>query len=258
MKNSKKILSVLLIAVMALGMLAGCGSKKAADDSAKDAKDTLVMATNATFPPYEYVEGDDFKGIDVEIAGEIAKKLGMKLDIQDVEFDSIIAGVQSGKYDMGMAGMTVTDERKQSVDFTDPYATGIQVIIVKKGSDIKSVDDLSEDTKIGVQQGTTGHIYASDDYGEDAVTPFNKGADAVQALLSGKIDCVIIDNEPAKAYIESNDELEILDTEYVKEDYAVCVSKDNSDLRDKINTALQELKDDGTIDKIVSKYIPAE
>lgn len=257
MKNSKKILSALLIAVMAMSMFAGCGSKKA-DDSAKDAKDTLVMATNATFPPYEYVEGDDFQGIDVEIAGEIAKKLGMKLDIQDVEFDSIVAGVQSGKYDMGMAGMTVTDERKQSVDFTDSYATGIQVIIVKKGSDIKSVDDLSENTKIGVQQGTTGHIYASDDYGEDAVTPFNKGADAVQALIAGKIDCVIIDNEPAKAYIESNDELEILDTEYVKEEYAICVSKDNSELRDKINTALKELKDDGTIDKIVSKYIPAE
>lgn len=257
MKTTKKITSLLLVAVLAMGMLAGCGNKEDAK-SKEESQDKLVMATNAAFPPYEYVEGDDFKGIDVEIAGEIAKKLGMELEIQDVEFDSIVAGVQSGKYDMGMAGMTVTEERKQSVDFTDSYATAIQVVIVKEGSDIKSVDDLSEDTKIGVQQGTTGHIYASDDYGEDAVTPYNKGADAVQALTAGKIDCVIIDNEPAKAFVEANEGLQILETEYVTEEYAICISKDNSQLLEKVNAALKELKEDGTIDKIVAKYIPAE
>lgn len=248
MKNTKKIVSAMLVMVLSMAMLAGCGKKQ----------DKLVMATNAAFPPYEYVEGEDFKGIDVEIAGEIAKKLGMELEIQDVEFDSIIAGVQGGKFDMGMAGMTVTDERKESVNFTDSYATAIQVVIVTEDSDIKSVDDITEKTKIGVQQGTTGHIYASDDYGEDAVVPFNKGADAVQALKTGKVDCVIIDNEPAKAFVKANDGLKILDTEYVTEQYAICVAKNNEELLNKINTALKELQDDGTIDKIVAKYISAE
>lgn len=248
MKNTKKLVSAMLIMVLAMAMLSGCGKKQ----------DKLVMATNAAFPPYEYVEGEDFKGIDVEIAGEIAKKLGMELEIQDVEFDSIIAGVQGGKFDMGMAGMTVTDERKESVNFSDSYATAIQVVIVAEDSDIKSVDDITEKTKIGVQQGTTGHIYASDDYGEDAVVPFNKGADAVQALKTGKVDCVIIDNEPAKAFVKANDGLKILETEYVTEQYAICVAKNNEELLEKINTALKELQDDGTIDKIVAKYISAE
>ena len=248
MKNTKKFVSAMLIMVLAMAMLSGCGKKQ----------DKLVMATNAAFPPYEYVEGEDFKGIDVEIAGEIAKKLGMELEIQDVEFDSIIAGVQGGKFDMGMAGMTVTDERKESVNFSDSYATAIQVVIVAEDSDIKSVDDITEKTKIGVQQGTTGHIYASDDYGEDAVVPFNKGADAVQALKTGKVDCVIIDNEPAKAFVKANDGLKILETEYVTEQYAICVAKNNEELLEKINTALKELQDDGTIDKIVAKYISAE
>ena len=248
MKNTKKFVSAMLIMVLAMAMLSGCGKKQ----------DKLVMATNAAFPPYEYVEGEDFKGIDVEIAGEIAKKLGMELEIQDVEFDSIIAGVQGGKFDMGMAGMTVTDERKESVNFSDSYATAIQVVIVAEDSDIKSVDDITEKTKIGVQQGTTGHIYASDDYGEDAVVPFNKGADAVQALKTGKVDCVIIDNEPAKAFVKANDGLKILETEYVTEQYAICAAKNNEELLEKINTALKELQDDGTIDKIVAKYISAE
>ena len=248
MKNTKKIVAAMVVMALSMAMLAGCGKKQ----------DKLVMATNAAFPPYEYVEGEDFKGIDVEIAGEIAKKLGMELEIQDVEFDSIIAGVQGGKFDMGMAGMTVTDERKESVNFSDSYATAIQVIIVAEDSEIKSVDDITENTKIGVQQGTTGHIYASDDYGEDAVVPFNKGADAVQALKTGKVDCVIIDNEPAKAFVKANEGLKILDTEYVTEQYAICVAKNNEELLEKINTALKELQDDGTIDKIVAKYISAE
>ena len=248
MKNTKKIVAAMVVMALSMAMLAGCGKKQ----------DKLVMATNAAFPPYEYVEGEDFKGIDVESAGEIAKKLGMELEIQDVEFDSIIAGVQGGKFDMGMAGMTVTDERKESVNFSDSYATAIQVIIVAEDSEIKSVDDITENTKIGVQQGTTGHIYASDDYGEDAVVPFNKGADAVQALKTGKVDCVIIDNEPAKAFVKANEGLKILDTEYVTEQYAICVAKNNEELLEKINTALKELQDDGTIDKIVAKYISAE
>lgn len=251
MKNMKRILSAAAVFVLAGSMLAGCGSSSSDEN-------TLVMATNATFPPYEYVEGDEIVGIDPEIATAIADELGMELQIEDVDFDSIVAGVASGKYDMGMAGMTVTEDRLESVNFSDSYATGIQSIIVKEGSPIQSVDDLSSDIKIGVQQGTTGSIYAADDYGQDAVVNFNKGADAVQALLTDKVDCVIIDNEPAKSFVEANPGLKILDTEYAVEDYAICVAKDNDELLDKINDALAKLKEDGTVDEIINKYIPSD
>ncbi len=244
----KKIISLALAGIMSACVLTSCGSKE---------DKVLTMATNATFPPYEFYEGEKIVGIDAEVAEKIAEKLGMDLEIQDTEFGSIITGVQTGKYDIGMAGMTVTDERKESVNFSDSYATGIQSVIVKKGSDIKTIDDL-KGHKIGVQQDTTGHIYAEDDYGTDNVVPFNKGADAVAALASGKVDCVIIDNEPAKAYIASNDDLEILDTEYAVEDYAIALSKDNPELLEKVNTALNELIEDGTVKSIVDKYINAE
>lgn len=266
MKNMKKLISMALVLVMAMALLAGCGSDSSkTEDSAKDSgsKDVLIMATNAAFPPYEYVEGNDYAGIDVEIAQAIADELGMELQIEDVEFGSIIGGVQSGKFDMGMAGITVTDERKQSVDFSNSYATGIQSVIVPEGSAIASVDDITSDMKIGVQQDTTGDIYASaapeeGGYGEDAVIRYNKGADAVQALVSGKVDCVIIDNEPAKSFVEANEGLQLLDTAYAEEDYAICVSKDNADLLKKINDALDKLIADGTVQKIVDKYITAE
>ena len=251
MKNMKRILSAAAVFVLAGSMLAGCGSSSSDEN-------TLVMATNATFPPYEYVEGDEIVGIDPEIAAAIAEELGMELQIEDVDFDSIVAGVASGKYDMGMAGMTVDPDRLESVNFSDSYATGIQSIIVKEGSPIQSVDDLSSSTKIGVQQGTTGAQYAADDYGQDAVVNFNKGADAVQALVTDKVDCEIIDNEPAKSFVEANPGLKILDTEYAVEDYAICVAKDNDELLDKINDALAKLKEDGTLDEIINKYIPSD
>ena len=251
MKNMKRILSAAAVFVLAGSMLAGCGSSSSDEN-------TLVMATNAPFPPYEYVEGDEIVGIDPEIAAAIADELGMELQIEDVDFDSIVAGVASGKYDMGMAGMTVDPDRLDSVNFSDSYATGIQSIIVKEGSPIQSVDDLSSSTKIGVQQGTTGAQYAADDYGQDAVVNFNKGADAVQALVTDKVDCVIIDNEPAKSFVEANPGLKILDTEYAVEDYAICVAKDNDELLDKINDALAKLKEDGTVDEIINKYIPSD
>ena len=178
-------------------------------DVAADAE-TLTMGTNAAFPPYEFVENDKVVGIDATVAGLIADKLGMKLEIVDMEFDAIIPAVTSGKIDMGMAGMTVTDERLESVNFSSSYATGVQVIIVPEGSDIASADDIAakieagENVQIGCQNATTGFIYASDDFGEDHVQAFPKGADAIAALTSGKIDCVIIDNEPAKAFVEAN------------------------------------------------------
>ena len=290
----KKIVSVMLTAAMAATLLAGCGSSsaatdteaeetteaadetaedaEAADETAEDAEaaeDTetaevttvepgvLTMGTNATFPPYEYKDGDDIVGIDAEIAQAMADKLGLKLEIVDMDFDSLIASVQSGKIDMSLAGMTVTEERKQNVDFTDSYATGVQVIIVKDDSDIASVDDL-QDKLIGVQQGTTGHLYCADDFGEDHVNALPNGATAVQALLQGKVDCVVIDQEPAKAFVEANEGLKILDTAYTTEDYAAAVSKDNPALTAALNKALQELKDDGTIQGILDKYIKAE
>lgn len=250
----KKILSIAMLAVMTATMFTACGSAKQTGMTVNDG--VLTMATNAYFPPYEYYEGDEVVGIDAEIAGAVAEKLGLELKIEDMEFDSIITAVQTGKADMGLAGMTVTDERKESVNFSDSYATGIQVIIVPEGSDIAGVDDLA-DKKIGVQLATTGDIYAKEDFGEDHVEEYNKGADAVMALVQGKVDAVIIDNEPAKNFVAANDGLVILDTEYVTEDYAAALNKENTELLDAVNGALSELKADGTLQQIIDKYITA-
>lgn len=257
----KKILSLALVVALAVTTLCACGSD---DKESTSDKKTLIMATNAEFPPYEYMEGEDIVGIDAEMAQAVADKLGMELQIEDMAFDSIITAVVSGKADVGVAGMTVTDERKESVDFTDPYAQAVQAIIVKDDSKIKTADDLfvkGSDWKVGVQLGTTGDIYCTDDLADaqsGTVEEYNKGADAVQALVAGKIDCVVIDNEPAKKFVEVNEGLKILETEYAVEDYAIAVSKDNSELKDKINDALKELKEDGTLQKIIDKYIKAE
>lgn len=226
--------------------------------------DTLVMATNASFPPYEYVEGDQVVGIDADIAAAICEKLGYELQIDDMEFDSLIAAVKSGKADFAMAGMTVTEERQQMINFSDSYATGIQSVIVKEDSDITCVDDLfaeGANHTVGVQLSTTGDIYASGDIqdaGYGTVLQFPNGNEAVLALVNGKIDCVIIDNEPAKAYVAANAGLKVLDTSYAVEDYAAAIAKENTELLEKFNAALAELKADGTIDAIVAKYIAAE
>ncbi|MGI6174774.1 MAG: transporter substrate-binding domain-containing protein [Christensenellales bacterium] len=260
-----KIITTLALVLCMVFVIAACGKStenpgtetaSAAPDGGSTAEQ-LIMATNAAFPPYEYKEGGKVVGIDADIAGAIAEKLGMELVIEDMEFDSIIAAVQSGKADMGMAGMTVRPDRLESVNFSNTYATGYQVVIVPEGSDILTPDDL-DGKKIGVQLSTTGDIYCSDDYGDDAVERFSKGADAVQALLQGKVDAVVIDNEPAKVFVEQNTGLEILETEYAIEDYAICIAKDNDDLLDKINTALDELIADGTVQSVIDQYITAE
>ena len=259
----KKIISLVMVLVMATAVFSACGSKSSDSKSGGDGKQVLSMATNAEFPPYEYVEGEDVVGIDVDIAQAIADKLGMELKVDNMNFDSIIPAITSGKDAIG-AGMTVTDERKKNVDFTDSYATGVQVVIVREDSKITDVKDLTTkgaDNTIGVQLGTTGDIYCTSDIqdkGFGKVQQFNKGADAVQALVSGKIDCVVIDNQPAKEFVKANKGLKILDTEYVTEDYAIAVAKDNTELKDKINGALNELKADGTIQKILDKYIKAK
>ena len=261
----KKIIALLLVLAMTVAFVA-CGTenkKETANDAETKTDFTLAedgfltMATNAEFPPYEFYENEKIVGIDAEIAEAIANKLGLKLKIEDMKFDSILASVQSGGVDIGVAGLTVTDERKKSVDFSSSYATGVQSIIVTEDSTIATVDDLSG-KKIGVQLSTTGDIYASDDYGDENVTKYNKGADAVMALLGGEVDAVIIDDQPAKVFVEENEGLKILDTEYVTEEYAIAISKDNKALTEKINVALEELVADGTIDTIVAKYIKAE
>ena len=277
----KKFLALVLAALMVFAFVACNGTGKdnngasdasnasnasnTSDTSDTTEKATLVMATNAAFPPYEFKEGDSFAGIDVEIAGKIAEKLGMTLEIKDVEFGSIVGGVQTGKFDIGMAGMTVTDERLKSVNFSDSYATGIQVVIVKADSAIKSLDDLKGDgsMKFGVQQDTTGDIYASDTvenggYGKDNVVRYKTGADAVQALKTGKVDAVIIDNEPAKSFVSANEGLSILDGSWVEENYAIAIAKESTELLEKVNGALKELIADGTVKAIIDKYIPAE
>ena len=223
----------------------------------------LTMSTNAAFPPYEMTTDDGgFEGIDVELAGAIADKLGLELQIDDMDFDASLLAVQQGKSDMVMAGVTVNEERLAVMDFSDSYATGIQSIIVPEDSDITSIDDL-EGKLIGTQRGTTGYIYCSDTpenggYGEDAVVAYDDGLTAVQALMNGQVDCVVIDNAPAQSFVESNPGLKILDTEFAVEDYAIGVNKGNTALLDAINTALAELTEDGTIQAIVDKYIPAE
>lgn len=268
----KKFLKNIMAGTMVFAMtaaLAGCGGGESApadnggEDNADAEAGTLVMATNAEFPPYEFHEGDAIVGIDAEIAAAIAEKLGMGFEIEDMAFDSIVPAVTSGKASFGMAGMTVTEERLQSVDFSDTYATGVQVVIVKEDSPITTVDDLfaeGADNLVGVQTGTTGDIYATgdiEDAGLGSVERFSKGADAVLALTQDKVDCVIIDNEPAKKYVEANEGLKILDTAYAEEDYAICFAKD-SELTEQVNSALQELIADGTVQSIIDKYISAE
>lgn len=271
----KKVSALILALAMCTAMLTACGgnsnttastgsaapaattSEAGADEGYKLATDgTLTMATNAYFPPYEYYDGQDVIGIDADIAQAIADKLGLKLKIEDMEFDSIITAVSTGKADLGLAGMTVTPDRQKNVDFSDSYATGIQSVIVKEDSTITKIDDL-EGKKIGVQLSTTGDIYATDDYGKDAVVQYNKGNDAVMALTQGQVDAVIIDNEPAKSYVAANKGLKILDTEYATENYAACIAKDNTGLTKAVNQALADLKADGTLQKIVDKYIKA-
>jgi hypothetical protein len=267
-------------------VLAACGSSAATTDTAASAEKTeaasaaeetkqaaektegntavktvtpgsLIMCTNAEFPPYEFHNGNEIVGIDVEICNAIAEKLGLKLEIEDIAFDAIIPEIVSGKADLGAAGMTVTEDRKQNVDFSDSYAHATQVIIIREDSDIAGPDDL-KGKLVGVQQGTTGDLYVSADLGDDAVERYSKGMEAVQALTQSKVDAVIIDGETAKQYVKEVPGLRILDESYTDEEYAIAVQKGNTQLLDAINTAIGELKKNGTFDKIVEKYIKAE
>ena len=279
----KKILAMAMAVVMALGLSACGGSNSAASSSAAGSVSgsasgsasngdpafttvtpgKLTMSTNASFPPYEMVADDgSFEGIDIEVAGAIAEKLGLELQVDDMGFDAALQAAQTGKSDMVMAGVTVTEERQAVMDFSNSYANGVQVVIVKEGSPIQTVDDLANANMIGCQMGTTGYTFCSDTpenggFGEDHVTPYDDGAAAVQALMNGQIDAVVIDNKPAQEYVAANPGLKILDGEFTNEDYAIGVAKGNTALLDAINGALEELTNDGTIQSIVDKYISA-
>ncbi len=218
----------------------------------------LTMSTNAAFPPYESTDDNgNFVGIDIDVAAAIAEKLGLELQVDDMDFDAALLAAQNGKSDLVMAGVTVTEDRQLVMDFSDSYATGIQSIIVKEDSDVATPDDLA-DKMIGTQRGTTGYIYCSDDFGDEHVTPYDDGLTAVQALVNGQVDAVVIDNAPAKEFVAANPGLKILDTAYAEEDYAIGVAKGNTAMLDAINGALEELKNDGTLQAIIDKYIKAE
>ena len=289
MKTWKKVLAFALAAGMSLSLLAGCGTTSTGGDTGTPApsgstapsesvtpsgeqtasfttveEGKLHMSTNATFPPYEMTTDDGgFEGIDVEVAQAIADKLGLELVVDDMGFDAALTAVQTGQSDIAMAGITVTDERLEVMDFSDSYATGVQVVIVKEDSPIQSLDDLANADMIGCQAATTGYIYASDTpenggYGEDHVTAYDSGALAVMALVNDQIDAVIIDNEPAKAFVEQYEGLKILETPWVEEEYAIGFAKGNPALLDAVNAAMAELKAEGTFQAIVDKYITAE
>ena len=288
----KKLTALLLGAAMAFS-LAACsgtdssssestapGSSSAAEDTSSEASGegasstasaqtasydvetvedgVLIMSTNAAFPPYEMTnDAGEFEGIDVEMAGEIAKRLGLELQIDDMDFDAALLAVQQGKSDIAMAGITITEDRLVNMDFSDTYANGVQSVIVPEGSDITSPDDLAGKL-VGVQRGTTGYMFCIDEFGEDAVAPFDNGNTAVQNLVSGKVDAVVIDNAPAQEYVAANPGLTILDTAFADEDYAIGVAKGNTQLLDAINSILAEMEADGTTQAIIDKYISAE
>ena len=251
------------VAALALTACGGSASSAASSEAVSSAAELttveagkLTMATNAAFPPYEMTtDAGEFEGIDVDTAKAIAEKLGLELQIDDMDFDAALLSVQQGKADIVMAGVTVTDERKAVMDFSDSYATGIQSIIVPEGSDIASPDDLAG-KKIGTQRGTTGYIYCSDDFGDENVVAYDDGLTAVQALNNGQVDAVVIDNAPAQEFVAANPGLKVLDTSYAEEDYAIGMAK-GSALEDAVNKALEELKADGTLQAIVDKYINA-
>jgi len=258
MKRIMKAALLILAAAAMLASVSACAKKGFTVEEG-----TLIMVTNAEFPPYEFWEGGIIVGIDAEIAGAIAGKLGLKLRIDDIDFNTIIPAVTGGRADIGMAGMTVTEERMQNVNFSTSYATGVQVIIVREDSVITSKDDLSAEGanfNIGVQETTTGDLYTTWDLEEEGLATihrYRRGADAVQALVTGRVDCVVIDNEPARAFLGMNQGLKILETEYAVENYAIAFSKSNTALRDAVDNALRELIADGTVRRIINKYISA-
>ena len=252
----KKIIAMMLALMMVFALCACGGNGETADDDTT----TFIMGVDPEYPPFSSIgEDGELSGFDIEVCQAACDLLGWKLEVFGVNWDQKLVQLNSEECDCIWSGMTILDSMKEAgYVISEPYYDNTQVLVVKEGSDIKSVDDLSSEKKIGVQLGTTGDIYASDDFGAEAVAQYDKGADAVQALIAGKVDCVIIDNEPAKAFVAANTGLTILETSYAEEDYAICFAKDNTELQTKVNDALKKLIDNGTVKTIVDKYISAE
>ena len=264
----KKLLAAMLALTMVFAF-AACGNDQAEDpgttpDNDSDGTKVVTMATSADFPPYEYYEGEEIVGADVEIAQAICEKLGYELEIVDMNFDSIISALASHKYDFGMSGFTITEDRLKDANFSVPYMETKQIVLVPTGSPITSVDDLLAEGstyKVAVQNGTTGDIFITEDVEENGlglqIDRYTKYSDAVLAVTSGKADCMIVDEQVGLAFAEQEDNLEVLDTAYAVEEYAIAFAKD-SDLYESFNTALQELIDDGTVQTILDKYIDSD
>ncbi len=266
MKKTRPLIISFIAAFLGCAAMASC---------AESEDDRLIMVTDADFPPFEYFsEEGNIIGLDIEVAEAIAEKLSVSLEVESISFDRIVDEVENGKYDLGMAALTVNEERKAKVLFSDTYAKGVQSVIVRADSVYNKIedfytgfDDLGNPSvtkagiTIGVQKNTTGDKYACDPpikwgFGETNVKKYNTGEEAAQALSDGKITAVIIDNEPASAFVEKYNDLRIMDTPYADEDYAICVNKSNYELLGKINKALKELKSEGKLDEIINKYLP--
>ena len=253
----KKIISVVLASLLTVAALAGCGNSAAAPAETASTGETLVVGTNAAFPPFEYV-GDDGQpdGFDMALIKAIGAKIGMEVQIQDMEFDSLVSSIGS-KIDVAIAGMTVTEERQKTVDFSESYYEAVQAVVVPKGSAIAAADDL-KNLNIGVQLGTTGEFIADEIEGAN-VSAYNKAIDAVNDLINGRVDCVIVDKNPAEVFgAQYSDKVDVLpgtSFDFEPEFYAIALPKGNTDLANKINAAIQELKADGTYDSLVKQYI---
>ena len=250
MNSMKKLFAMVLVLIMLMASAAHADGDK------------LIVGASCDFPPYEYYDGEDIVGIEVEMLQVIAERLNLEFEIQDMAFDSIIAAVTSGKVDVGMSGFTVTEERKLSVDFTISYTKAKQSVVVPaEGSQINDVEDLYAEGAtfaVGVQNSTTGDLYITDDVETMGllldIQRFIKYPDAINALKSGKLECVILDDQVAKAFVAENPDLKMLDTAYADEDYAMCLAKDNP-LTEQINAVLEEMLEDGTMQAIIDKYI---
>ena len=269
MKKLSGIVAVMLVLVFAF---TGCGntdsgSKNKGNEAASTAAaesgipEKIIVGTNAEFPPFEYVDDNgDFAGFDIALMQAVCDKLGCKMEVNNMEFKSLLGAMQLKSIDVIAAAMTVTDERKQSVDFTDSYYEAKQVIIVDKNSKVASFSDL-DGKKIGVQEGTTGDLFVTPEEDgalvKDAtVKRFKKGVDAVMDLKNGGVDAVVIDKNPATEFVSSNqDSLKIVEDDTAVENYAFAIAKGNTELADAINKAVEELKADGTYDSIVKEYI---
>lgn len=253
MKKYNKAIALALALLLLGALFMGCAKKESAVDKIKSAG-KIVMLTNAAFPPFEYL-GDDNKpaGVDVDIAQAVADELGVTLEVVDMDFDGIVPAIQSGQGDLGVAGMTNTPERANSVGFSINYVSTTQMIIVQEGSDIKTPDDLVGKT-IGVQMGTTGDIFASDI--EDAnMQRFKTGPDAGLALGNGQIDAIVIDAMPAAQIAAAGSGLIVLEEPLTEEQYAIAIAKENTDLKEVVDKVLQKMLDDGSIDKLIEKHL---